>query len=162
MSNSASHGGYGGDMFVPALVDRLSENSGGPMTRNAFRKTVLRDLSWLLNCTNLEKQLPLENYPRIKNSVLNYGISALTGVHLSESDLDIVAERLQRAIAYFEPRILEKTLKVSVTHEVENDLYNYAHFRIEATYWFEPYPIDMVIRAQWDMDTGGVEIQEDK
>jgi len=153
---------YGSDLFVPALVDRLSVHSGGSMNRNAFRKTVLRDLSWLLNCTNLEKQLPMEIFPRIKNSVLNYGIPALTGIHLSESDLDAVAEGLERAIVCFEPRILEKTLKVSIAHDAEKDLYNYAHFRIEATYWFEPYPIDMVIRARWDMDSGGVEVQEDR
>jgi len=160
--NKTVTGNYGGDSFVPALIDRLSLTSSGAMNRNAFRKTVLRDLSLLLNCSNLERQLPLEKFPRVKQSVINYGILPLTGANLSESELDMVAEELQRAIAYFEPRILEKTLKVSVTHDSGNDNYNFAHFRIEATYWFEPYPIDMIIRAQWNMDTGGVEIQEDR
>jgi len=162
MPSTITQGGYGGDLFVPALVDRLSIHSEGAMSRNAFRRTVVRDLSLLLNCTNIERQLPLGDFPRVKHSVLNYGIPALTGVNLSESDLDTMAEKLQKAIAYFEPRILEKTLKVIVAQEADSELYNYAHFRIEATYWFEPYPIDMVIRAQWDMDTGGVEIREDK
>ena len=130
------------------------------MSRNAFRDTVLRDLSWLLNCTNLEGQLPLDDYPRVRSSVINFGIPPLAGARFTASELETVAAQMQRRIAFFEPRILEKTLKVSVIRETEASEYNHAHFRIEATFWFEPYPIDMVIRAKWDMETGGVEIQE--
>jgi len=162
MNKNDSRENYDGDSFVPALIDRLSLTNNGEMNRNVFRKTVLRDLSWLLNCSNIEKELSLENFSRVKRSVVNYGIPPLTGANLTDSDLDFIALELQKVVAYFEPRILEKTLKVSVTRNPDNGHNNYAHFRIEATYWFEPYPIDMVIRAQWDMDTGGVEIQEDK
>jgi len=148
------------DSFLPALLDRLSIHSKGPMNRNGFRETVLRDLAWLLNCTNIEKQLPLDDYPRVRSSVVNFGIPPLAGSRFTASELETVALQMQRRIAFFEPRILEKTLKVSVIREAQANEYNHAHFRIEATFWFEPYPIDMVIRAKWDMETGGVEIQE--
>jgi type VI secretion system protein ImpF len=148
------------DSFLPALLDRLSIHNKGPMNRNTFRDTVLRDLSWLLNCTNLERQLPLDNYPHVKSSVINFGIPPLAGARFTASELEAVAEQMQQRIAFFEPRILEKTLKVSVIREIGGNEYNHAHFRIEVTFWFEPYPIDMVIRAKWDMETGGVEIQE--
>jgi len=148
------------DSFLPALLDRLSIHNKGPMNRNSFRDTVLRDLSWLLNCTNLERQLPLGKYPRVKSSVVNFGIPPLAGARFTASELETVAAQMQRRIAFFEPRILEKSLKVSVIRETQTNEYNHAHFRIEATFWFEPYPIDMVIRAKWDMETGGVEIQE--
>ncbi|MDR2260455.1 MAG: type VI secretion system baseplate subunit TssE [Azoarcus sp.] len=150
------------DLFMPALLDRLSRDSRGAVSRNAFRKTVLRDLAWLLNCTNLEGQLPLEEFPRVKRSVINFGIPTLAGERLSESDLGAVADGIKNAITCFEPRILEKSLRVTIAHGDDAALYNRAHFRIEATYWFEPYPIDMVIRAQWDMETGGVEIREER
>ncbi|MDR1461647.1 MAG: type VI secretion system baseplate subunit TssE [Azoarcus sp.] len=150
-----------GDLFVPALLDRLSHSSHGAMNRNDFRKTVMRDLSWLLNCTNLDTQLPMDNFPKAKFSVVNFGIPPLAGTRFSKAELKIAAQKIQQAIAYFEPRILPKSLRVSIAHDINTELHNYAHFRIEATYWFEPYPIDMVIRARWDMETGGMEIREE-
>jgi type VI secretion system protein ImpF len=153
--------GPGGDIFMPALLDRLSDKGSGAMGLNAFRATVMRDLTWLLNCTNLDRQLPLEKYPLAKFSVLNFGITPLAGACFTASDLRAVAHGIQRTIAYFEPRILEKTLKVSVAPSTEQK-HNQALFRIEASYWFEPYPIDMVLRALWDMETGGVNLREER
>ncbi len=155
-----AHDKHSGDSFMPTLLDRLSQQNNGQMSRSTFRKTVLRDLAWLLNCSNLERQLPLNAYPHARLSVINYGIPPLAGARFSEVDLETVAAGIQRAIAHFEPRILEKSLKVSVVRHMDAGLYNHAQFRIEATFWFEPYPIDMVIRAQWDVETGGVELQE--
>lgn len=151
---------HSSDSFLPALLDRLSLSNNGQMSRNAFRKTVLRDLSWLLNCTNLKSQLPLDAYPWVKSSVINFGIPPLAGSQFTESDLEVVAQEIQQAVARFESRILEDSLKVSVVHGQNAVEYNCAQFLIEATFWFEPYPIDMVLRAKWNMETGGVEINE--
>jgi type VI secretion system protein ImpF len=152
---------YSGDTFLPALLDRLSQSGTGSLRRSDFRKTVIRDLALLLNCTNLEKQLSLDKYPLVKFSVLNFGIPSLAGARLSEADLATVAARIQQTVEYFEPRILENTLKVTVAENTNAELYNQAHFKIEASYWFEPYPIDMVIRALWDMETGGMDLREE-
>ena len=153
-----------GDLFQPALLDRLSQHGTKGMNRNAFRKTVLRDLNWLLNCTNLEGQLPLHDFPHVRDSVINFGIPPLAGARFSESDLDVVAAGIQRSLAQFEPRIVPESLKVSVVRDKNIDVYKYNHarFRIEASYWFEPYPIDMVVRAHWDMEAGGVELHEEQ
>jgi len=153
-----------GDLFLPALLDRLSQHGTRGMTRNAFRKTVLRDLNWLLNCTNIEGQLPMQDFLQVRDSVINFGIPPLAGARFSESDLNAVAAGIQRSLAYFEPRIVPESLKVSVIHDKDSDVYKYNHarFRIEASYWFEPYPIDMVVRAHWDMEAGGVELHEEQ
>ncbi|MDR3213571.1 MAG: type VI secretion system baseplate subunit TssE [Azoarcus sp.] len=150
-----------GDLFLPALLDRLVQSGSAAMTRNEFRKTALRDLAWLLNCTNLDKHLPMDDFPRARFSVLNFGIPPLAGSRFTKSELKLVAQRIEQAIAHFEPRILPESLKVTIAHDMDVELYNYARFRIEAAYWFEPYPIDMVIRARWDMETGGVEVREE-
>jgi len=154
-----------GDLFLPTLLDRLSLQGKKAMTRSDFRKTVLRDLNWLLNCTNIERQLSsLQNFPQARESVINFGIPPLAGARFTESDLDEVAAGIQRALARFEPRILPKSLRVSVIRSEGAEVYKYNHarFRIEASYWFEPYPIDMVMRAHWDMETGGVDLREEQ
>jgi type VI secretion system protein ImpF len=151
-----------GDLFVPALLDRLSQNSHGAMNRNDFRKTVMRDLAWLLNSTNLDTQLPMGDFPNARLSVVNFGIPPLAGTRFSKAELEVAAQKIQHVIAYFEPRILPASLKVSVAHDMDGERHNHARFRIEATYWFEPYPIDMVIRARWDIETGSMELREEK
>ncbi|MDR0564151.1 MAG: GPW/gp25 family protein [Azoarcus sp.] len=151
-----------GDIFLPTLLDRLSQ-AGNAMSRSAYRKTILRDLNWLLNCANLAGQLHLQDFPHVMRSVVNFGIPPLAGGRFSESDLNAVAEGIQSALLNFEPRILPESLKVSVIYDENVDAYRYNHarFRIEASYWFEPYPIDFVLRAHWDMETGGVDIREE-
>lgn len=153
--------GHRGDLFLPTLLDRLSQTSSGAMNRGDYRKSALRDLAWLLNCTNLDNHLPMSDFPHARRSVVNFGIPPLAGTRFSQSELNEVAEKIQQTIACFEPRILPDSLKVTIARDMDVELYNHARFRIEATYWFEPYPIDMVIRARWDMETGGVELREE-
>ena len=156
--------GVEGDLFLPTLLDRLTQQGGRAMNRSVYRKTVIRDLNWLLNCTNLESQLPVQDFPQVRNSVVNFGIPPLAGGRFTETDLDAVAAGIERSLAFFEPRILPESLNVSVIRDEAVDVYrfNHARFRIEASYWFEPYPINMVVRAHWDMETGGVEIREEQ
>lgn len=154
-------------MFLPALLDRLSQRSGPGheqgrhMSRSAYRQSVLRDLQWLLNCPNLEAQLPFDRLSYARRSVLNYGIPAFAGANFTDSDLLDVAKAIKEAIACYEPRVVKDTLSVSIVREQEESLlHNKALFKIEASLWFEPYPIDLTIRAQWDSENGNMQLQD--
>lgn len=153
-------------MFMPALLDRLcngGENgkTGKLLSRSAYRQSVLRDLRWLLNCSNLEVQLSLENFPAARASVLNFGIPSYAGSRFTESDLQNVAKAIKEAILQYEPRIIGETLEVKIIREIDEIfLCNQALFRIEASLWFEPYPIDLIIRAQWDSENGTMNLHD--
>ncbi len=150
-----------GDHFLPTVLDRLTSHpetngaaGGAQMTRGAYHETVLRDLSWLLNCSSIESQIDLTAYPRIRNSVVNFGVPPLAGRRFSEMDLNGIAEGIRNAILTFEPRVLAESLQVTAIRDATAESHNQIVFQIRAAFWFEPYPLEMAIRAQWDVENG--------
>lgn len=154
------------EMFMPTLLDRLSlTDETGPngqyMNRQSYRKSVLRDLQWLLNCPSLEAQLHLENFEHVKASVINFGIPSYTGSKFTQSDLKHVADSIKLAVMQYEPRIIANTLEVNIVHDANQySLCEQPLFRIEASLWFEPYPIELVIRALWDSENGAMRLYD--
>jgi type VI secretion system protein ImpF len=117
-------------------------------------------LERLLNCANVEAHLPLDKFPYVKKSVINFGLPSFSGAQLKESDLETVALAIKEAITNFETRILQNSIDVKIVKSSDSNKYNKSLFRIQAALWFEPYPIDLVVRAQWDTEDGSVRIQE--
>lgn len=151
---------------MPTLLDRLSmagsqDKNGRHFSRQAYRQSVLRDLQWLLNCANLEAQLPLKSFSHTQASVLNFGIPSYAGSKFTQSDLQHVADSIKTAVLQFEPRIIPSTLEVKIIRDVEDAaLCGQPLFRIEASLWFEPYPIELVIRALWDSENGSMKLYD--
>lgn len=106
---------------LPSLLDRLisqrppSSGEGGAvraLSRTELRDAVLRDLSWLLNCGNLEATDDLIAYPHVRQSVLNFGMRAWAGARASALDWDGMERAIREAVVQFEPRILAESVEV--------------------------------------------------
>lgn len=153
-------------LFMPTLLDRLNastsqDKSGRHLSRQAYRQSVLRDLQWLLNCANLDAQLALRAHPHAQASVLNFGIPSYAGSKFTQSDLQRVADSIKTAVRQFEPRIIPSTLEVKIIRDVDDAaLCGQPLFRIEASLWFKPYPIELVIRALWDSENGSMKLYD--
>ena len=86
----------------------------------ALRATIRRDLAWLLNTTNLEALVDLEAYPRVAESVLNYGLTDLAGRTLNRRAVLARAREIRRAIRLFEPRLARDGLTVDPVEEPDD------------------------------------------
>ena len=84
------------ERLQPSLLDRLTDDdpqrqqeSRGErvMSMRQLRESVLRDLGWLLNTSNLTSVHDLTAYPQVAQSVLNYGVPDLTGLTVSSVDV---------------------------------------------------------------------------
>lgn len=163
--SSRARQGPRGDACLPTLFDRLTGDAGAArdghtqISRAAYQETVLRDLRWLLNCASTATAEDLRNHSQLRNSVLNYGIPSFAGGNLSESDLESVARGIERAILDFEPRILADSLTVTLIRDSRPALGNQLAFRIKAAFWFEPYALDLSLRARWEVDGGLVALE---
>src|SRR5881409_2762166 len=91
------------DALQPALLDRLTDHDPGRkvegrdervLSRSQLRASVLLDLSWLFNSTNLSSTVDLAAYPHAAQSTLNYGLTALAGNPVAGLEFAEV-ERLQ-------------------------------------------------------------------
>lgn len=159
-----------GDRLQPALLDRLCDDEPEKLqetlehsivSKGRLKRTVLRDLVWLLNttCHNTDNQL--EFYPEVRRSVINYGIPVLSGKNFSGVDWRELERSIHEAILVFEPRILPDTLKVKAL--VPTDAmghHNVLQFELRGELWSMPFPIELLIRSELDLETGQMTLND--
>lgn len=165
------------DRLQPSLLDRLldhdpQQRSEGQesrvLTRQQLRAAVLRDLSWLFNAIRPEpgaqsvrsEEIELWRHAdHARRSVLNFGLPAFSGVTLSSMDTDAIERAVFQAIESFEPRIDPSTLSVTVTVDHENH-HNSLQLVIRGQMWSQPVPLELLLGADLDVETGTTHVRE--
>ncbi len=152
--------------LMPALLDRLTDHeplkrSETPqermISRTAYRESVLRDLSWLLNTINAESASDFQGADHARRSVVNFGVPGLSGRLLANDDWAEVEKAIRLAICTFEPRILPDTLHIRVLPlESAHATHNQLSMEIKGQLWCEPYPIELLLRSHIDLECGQV------
>ncbi len=157
------------ERLQPSLLDRLTDDEPNQrvesrdkrvISAQRLRECVTRDIAWLLNCVNLGGQGALDDYPEAAQSVINFGIPDLTGTAVSGVDAAELQRELRDAMLAFEPRLTPTTLRVAV--EVRADSMNQRSltFRIESEMWAQPLPLNLYLKSEVDLETGGVSVTE--
>ncbi|MCU7931100.1 MAG: type VI secretion system baseplate subunit TssE [Candidatus Thiodiazotropha sp. (ex Codakia rugifera)] len=157
------------ELLQPSLFDRLTDDEPGKtresqdkraISMRRLRQMVLRDLASLLNTTNLATTEDLTPYPEVEHSVLNYGLSELSGHLVSGMDLNKLERMVRQAVQDFEPRILSQTVKVRSIRDTGKESHNRLMFEIEGQLWAVPTPSHMLIKTQIDLEEGGVTLSD--
>ncbi len=158
------------DRLQPALLDRLTDDDtearseigeARVINRNRLRELVLRDLAWLFNATAPGAAVDWSRAPHARNSVLNYGLPALSGNTASTIDPLVLQARVRQAILDHEPRILPATLAVEVLiSDAQMDHHNQIGFRISGQLWAQPVPLELLLHTDIDLETGRVAVRE--
>jgi type VI secretion system protein ImpF len=156
------------DRINPSLLDRLTDEApenatarGGSLSLSELRRSVLRDLNWLFNSSQILHGAQAESWPQVRNSVLNYGLPPLSGLTASGLDVVQLERTLRQAIIDFEPRILPDSVsvKAEVTRE-SLDHHNVVSLKIEAVLWAQPVPVELLLRTQLDLESGQNRVDE--
>ena len=152
------------DRILPSLLDRLTDEGSGrgvSTTVSELRKSVLRDLTWLFNTTRPLAPDVTETRPQVRNSVLNYGLPPLSGMTASGLDIVRFERALRQAIVDFEPRILPDSVSVKALLERDTvDHHNVISIQIEGLLWAQPVPIELLLRTQFDLESGQSRVEE--
>ena len=166
------------DRLQPSLLDRLIDSAPGEkveavdarvLSRSQLRAAVLRDLSWLFNATRAEPDQSSEDAEALalwasnddaRRSVLNFGMPAFAGVTLSAMDSDAIERVVESAIRDFEPRIDSSTLNVSVQLGDDATALNIVKITIRGKLWSQPVPLELLLAADVDFDTGHTRVRE--
>lgn len=157
------------ERLQPALLDRLTDDDPQNkqesrekrvLTMRRLRASVLRDLSWLLNTTNLESSEDIEQAPEVMHSVLNYGMPCIAGMAAAATDVRTLQRQLKQVILDFEPRILSDSLNVKVTVSEEEMSNNALVFEIEGDLWGQPLPQHLFLKTVIDLNSSHVVIQD--
>ena len=158
------------DRLQPALLDRLTDDEPDKkleprearvLSKRRMRESVLRDLAWLFNATQLEAVDVLAKAPYVRRSVLNFGLPAMSGKAASSLDVTDLTRAIRDAILNFEPRILPSTLEIKTLLEAgELDHHNVIGVEIHGQLWAQPIPIEFLVRTDFDLETGKVQITD--
>ena len=162
------------DRLLPCLLDRLTDEApgcqlepaeSGLASQSRLRAAVLRDLGWLMNATRPGAAESLEAWPDARRSVLNYGLPALGGQTSSTLDLQALERAIREAILRFEPRLLADTLEVeadvdALWQQRGLDGHNRVRLRISGQIRAQPMPLELLLRTEWDLETGQVSLSE--
>ena len=156
------------ERLQPSLLDRLADDEPGAaveprerrvLSLRSLRQSVLRDLAWLLNTTNLLSVTSLPNLPHVAGSVLNYGMPDLSGVTLAGLAMGDLERSIRQAIWDFEPRLIRATVKVRALPDGGTD-HNKITFEIEADMWAQPYPERLYLKTELDLDRAALRLTE--
>ncbi|MGY4828981.1 type VI secretion system baseplate subunit TssE [Sphaerotilaceae bacterium SBD11-9] len=158
------------DRLQPALLDRLTDlapqshveaEDARMMNKAQIREAVLRDLSWLLNSVQPLSKSVAAQYPQAAESVLNYGLPAMSGQLASRVDVSQLERTIKQAILRFEPRVMEDSLQVKALDASSVlDTHNVIEFEIHGFMWAQPVPLELLLRTQLDLEAGQVEVRD--
>jgi len=158
------------DRLQPALLDRLTDTNplssveaddARIMNKSQIREAVLRDLSWLLNSVQPLPADTAQLYPQAADSVLNYGLPAMSGQLASRVDVSLLEKAIKQAILRFEPRVMEDSLEVKALDASSVlDTHNVIEFEIRGFMWAQPVPLELLLRTQVDLEAGQVEVRD--
>jgi type VI secretion system protein ImpF len=155
------------ERLQPSLLDRLTDHEPEKTQESReqrvfavtrLRESVMRDLAWLLNTTNLAAGQDLGPYPQVARSVLNYGLPDISGTTVAGTDALALERSLRQAIVDFEPRILQHTLAVRLEINESQMSHNAMTFLIEGELWAQPVPLRLYLKTEIDLEIGDVKV----
>lgn len=157
------------DALQPSLLDRLRDDNPEALsdhandvfiTREQLKAAVLRDLESLLNCQSLMDSRHTQSNLKLARSVLAYGMPPLAGQTVSNLDIRGLERTVAEMIRRFEPRIQAESLQVAAEQESQMmHKNNIIGLRISGQLWSLPYPMELLLRTELDLETGQMSIR---
>lgn len=167
------------ERLQPSLLDRLTDHNPESqqeavgdrvLTKKQLRDAVLRDLSWLFNTTHQEAPPNSPDQERVRmwqqapeacDSVLNFGIPSLSGQSISYQEFPRLEQAIRRSIVRFEPRIDPKTLSVKISNDLSTGIKPTSlRLVIKGQLWNQPVPLELLLSADVDVDTGQAAVRD--
>ncbi|MFM0037289.1 type VI secretion system baseplate subunit TssE [Paraburkholderia strydomiana] len=158
------------ERIQPSLLERLTDHEPAATretrehrtsSASALRRSVMRDLGWLLNAQGIAAAQDIARFPHVADSVLNFGFADLAGKSASSVDIVRMERRLTDTIRAFEPRILRGSLRVRAVTTGENgSQHNALAFIVEADLHAHPVPERLYLRTEFDLEAGQASVIE--
>jgi type VI secretion system protein ImpF len=130
-------------------------NTAAPSAQR-LREALKNDLELLLNTSSPHGVIDLDSYEQVQRSVLNYGIPAVTGVACDDQGSHWIAEKISKAIEYFEPRL--RGVRVTPEASPRNAHETVLSFRVEARLWDNTASVSL--HTRFDVNSGRVQIND--
>jgi type VI secretion system protein ImpF len=125
------------------------------ITEPLLRREVSRDLESLMNSIALESSQDLLGFDNVRASVLNYGMPDMAHRTIDELSVDDIKTEIETALANFEPRLIQGSIRVVRDREVNKGVLK-ARFLIRADLACRPLDIPVEFTADVEIDSGKI------
>lgn len=160
MPTTPSSEGYSLSLLDRLCDDRPRETVEPPFPQfndeHVFRAAVLRDLQWLFNTTNLT--CDLSPWSAVAESVLNFGVPALSGLSADNLKHMRLERSLQEAIVRYEPRLHPESVDVRVIKDSQMTTANVLMFEVRGDLIATTSPLRF--RGLLDLETAEIALQD--
>ena len=135
----------------------------GSMSRLGAKEADLKqnlaiDLAALVNTINLASTEELDGRPRVRSSILNYGLPDIGHLTSEELAVDDIAAQLRDALVCHEPRLERDSLRVARAALGNEDMTQRVRFEIEAEMLARPVNVALQFVAEIDVHSGKMKI----
>ncbi|WP_373062006.1 type VI secretion system baseplate subunit TssE [Zavarzinia sp.] len=137
---------------------------GGAIGEQALREAIGRDLEDLLNTVSLEATVDLADFPRVRDSILNFGLPDLARHTIDEARFSEIEGALGAALARYEPRLSAGSIEVRREEGEDQEEKRAAlqvRFLVAAEMRAEPFAVPVEFIADMQRDTGRVAVDRD-
>lgn len=151
------------DRVLPCLLDRLTDDRPHLRTEPAehrvfnlaqLRRSIRRDLEWLLNARSKLTSDRLGGYAELPSSVLNFGLEDLCGRSMQTVEVQRLEQMICGAILAFEPRLMPQSVEVTVG-QADPARTNVAFdVEIRGLVNAQPTPEALLFQSTLDIETG--------
>lgn len=129
----------------------------GAVTEGQLREQLAQDLNALLNTINMETGFDLTEFPRVRESILNYGIPEISNRTIDEHRVADIVDEIRTALIQFEPRLLPEALTVVRDTSVDPHSLN-IRFAVMGEMACDPAAVAVEFVADIEIDTGKMRI----
>jgi type VI secretion system protein ImpF len=124
-----------------------------------YRSHVMRDLRWLLNSRCHPKSSLVHAYKQVASSTLNYGMQDMVGALESQIEAEDMVQAVKTAIIRFEPRIIARTVVVSLVGGKHSFNADFFALEIQGDLWALPVNEPMTLRSLWNGAAGRWQVE---
>jgi type VI secretion system protein ImpF len=127
------------------------------VTETTLRQSLAEDLNALLNTVNLASAEDLSQFSYVARSILNYGITDITGYSMGENAIEDIAEELRTALTHYEPRLIPSSIEIKRDTSFDDAAQKF-RFMISADMHSTPVDVPIEFIAELELDSGKMRV----
>lgn len=129
------------------------------VSEDELRRHLEADLRSLLNTIRLDSIEPLDDYPHVRASVVNYGFQDLSNVSSADLGKPDVVNSIRQSLIDHEPRMIAETIDIQVTQN-EGGTQQRLSLTVSAELVGDPVDIGLDFEADVDLGTGKMRMSQ--
>ena len=132
-------------------------SAGSWVDEGTLRRELAEDLNALLNTINLGSAEDLSEFSYVGRSILNYGLTDITGYSIEENAVEDIGDELRTALTDYEPRLIPPSIEIKRDATFDNSGQK-IRFTVNADMHSTPVDLPVEFVAELELDSGKMRV----